>query len=406
MMRKRRCVYVFFMLTLLFVGACGKRPTEIDHIDTAEELNQAFIDVSKAVEIVLVPDEGAQDVLLEETFAVKKGEADGDSDWSSIGYCRRNEESGFYTVEQGKAMAQYGDRFQIFRVDLKTNERELLYEARNIGPSPEFEVTDRFLYWKEGMWEENGDWVTGVMQYELATGEVRCIAKRGEEMGVDIAVSEQYVVWDESSGKVRLDIVAYDMQKQEFQTLPGLKSFTLGGQGSPEELPGFRPFGVLEIVDGGITFFSEAEGGNTYINRYDLNTRTMDAQLLIKGRGRMLEECFSSKRYIGWRVGESTEDCRYYVYDRNSGSLYCIRGEKPKNAFLFSNKFSDYLYFNYKDYEEEKEFLFVVDPASGKVWQQKLEGHGLQFREYGSGQVCLQAWTNEEEKLFTIQIPQ
>lgn len=403
MMRKRRCLCVCLMFSLLFAGACGKRPT-IDNIDTAEELNQAIIDVSKAVEIVLVPDEGAQDALLEESFAVKKEEIKGDADWSSIGYCRRNEESGFYFVEHGEDMAQYGNHYQIFRVDLKTNERELLYEARDIGQLGELEATGRFLYWLEPLQDESGDGVSAVMQYELATGEARCIAER-KKTGPDIAVSEQYVVWAEPSGKVRLDIMAYDMQKQELQTLPGLKSFTIAGQGAPEELPGFRPFGTLNIVDGGITFFSEAEGGNTYINRYDLNTQTMDAQLLIKGRGKMMEGCFSSKRYIGWQLGASTDDCKYYVYDRNSGSLYCIRGEKGKNRRLYSNWFSDYLYFQYTDYEEN-EFVFVVDPASGKVWQQKLEGHGYQFREYGSGQVYFDAWTDEGNKLFTIHVPQ
>lgn len=403
-MRKRRCVCACLMLSLLFAGACGKR-SAIDNTNTAEELNQAIIDVSKAVEIVLVPDEGAQDALLEETFAVEKGEPDEDSDWSSIWYCRRNEESGFYTVEQGKDMAQYGDLWQLFRVDLKTNERELLYEARGVGEPGELEVTDRFLYWVEPIaWEGKEDWGRGVMQYELATGEVRCIAER-EKMGPEFTVSEQYVVWYEPSGEARLDIVAYDVQKQELFTLLGLKSFTTGGQGSPEELAGFRPFSRLEIVDGGITFFSEAEGGNTYINRYDLNTRRMDAQLLIKGRGKMMAGCFSSKRYIGWLLEESTGDSKYYFYDRDSGSLYCICGEKGKNKYLYSNWFSDCFYFHYTDYEENV-FLFVVDPASGKVWQQKLEGHGYQFRGYGDGQVYFDGWTEEEKKLFSIHVPE
>lgn len=401
MMRKRRCVYVLFMLTLLFVGACGKRPTEIDNIDTAEELNQAFIDVSKAVEIVLSPDEGAQDVLLSETFAEKRGETNGDTYWE-IGYCRRNEESGFYTMEHGMDMAQYGYLYQIFRVDLKTNEREMLYETRNGGGKTELEVTGSFLYWMESVDYESGDWACRVMQYELATGEVRCIAER-ENIGPELSVSEQYVVWYESSGEGWLEIVIYDIQKQEFHTLPGIKSSTLGGQGSPEILAGFRPFWDLEIIDGGITYFSEAGEGNTYINRYDLNTRTMDAQLLIKGRGREMAGCFSSKRYIGWQLGDGSGR-KYYYYDRDSGSLYCIRGEN-KSAVVFSKWCSDYLYFRY-DSDKDDDFLFVFDPASGKVWQQKLEGHGLQFREYGSGQVCLQAWTNEEEKLFSIQIPQ
>lgn len=398
MMRKRRCVYVFFMLTLLFVGACGKRPTEIDHIDTAEELNQAFIDVSKAVEIVLSPDEGAQDVLLSETFAGKRGETDVDTYWS-MGDCKRNEESGFYTVEHGKDMAQYGDLYQIFRVDLKTNEREMLYETRDAAELNEFEVTGSFLFWKESVpQKEKEDWTYRVMQYELATGEVRCIAER-ENIGAELNVSEQYVVWYEPSGEGWLEIVSYDIQKQEFHTLPGIKDFAQG-------TPGFRPFSSLKIIDGGITYFSEAEGGNTYINRYDLNTRTTDAQLLVKGRGTKLVGCFSSKRYIGWELDDgSAWDSKYYFYDRSIGALYCICGDKDKRVNVFSEWFSDYLYFNCT-YGGVDNTLFVFDPASGKVWQQKLEGIGMQFSKYGSGQVCLEVRTDEEAKLMTIQIPQ
>ena len=404
MMRKRRGVYLLFMLSMLFVGACGKRPTEIDNIDTAEELNQAFIDVSKAVEIVLSPDEGAQDMLATETFAEKRYGTNGDIRWEIV-YSRRNEESGFYSIYHELDVEENEYLVQFFRVDLKTNEREMLYESRNPDRLTEIEVTDSFLYWTENVLYESGGVATRVMQYELATGEVRCIAESEKMVHAELCVSEQYVVWCEHSGEGWWEIVFYDVHKQEFHTLPGIKSSTLGGQGSPEILAGFRPFSSLDIIDGGITFFSEAGGGNTYINRYDLNTRTMDAQLLIEGRGTEMAGCFSSKRYIGWQLGDRLEGRKYYYYDRDSGSLYCIRGENKK-AGLLSQWFSDYLYFHYKDPDKDGDFLFVLDPASGKVWQQKLEGYGRQFREYGSGQVCVEVLTGEEQKLFTIQIPQ
>lgn len=109
-------------------------------------------------------------------------------------------------------------------------------------------------------------------------------------------------------------------------------------------------------------------------------------------------ECFSSKKYVGWKLDEGTvRGYRYYVYDMENGSLYSFLGDK--GVSVFSEWLSDYLYLNCYD------TLYVCDPSSGKVWQQKLEGSGMQFREYGDGQVYLEVRTDDEAKLMTVHIP-
>lgn len=237
-------------------------------------MNHDPIDVSKAVEIILSPKEGVQDVLLQESFAEKKGETNGNT-YYEVDVCRSNEESGFYTVSHAEDMAQYTDLNQIYRVDLNTDNREMLYETREAYWLNEFEAAGGFLYWVEFVWPKTQEEQSGplyrVMQYELTTGEVSCIAERDGEVinEICLAASEQYVTWyDDYREEDRTEIVIYDSNKQEFHTLSGVK--------------GFSQYARLDIIDGGITYLSEDEGGNTLINRYDLTTRKTDALLLKK----------------------------------------------------------------------------------------------------------------------------
>lgn len=371
-------------LLLFLLTGCGA----VQGKQTVGQLNHEPIDGSKAVEIIFSPKEGVQDALLKESLAEKKGETNGNT-YYEVDVCRRNEESGFYTVSYAKVMAQFTYLNQIYRVDLDTDNREMLYETREAYWLNEFEVTDNCLYWVEFVsLGEQEEPLFRVMQYELATGEVRCIAERSgaEVEEICLAASDRYVAWyDHYRKEGRTEIVIYDNDKREFYTLSG-------GMG-------FSQFARLDIIDGGITYFSEAEGGNIFINRYDLDTRTTDAQLMISISGdRRLVDCFSSNRYLGWKLDEgSVRGDRYCFYDREDGSLYSIREDKGVN--VFSEWLSDYLYLNCYD------TLYVCDPSSGKVWQQKLEGSGMQFREYGDGQVYLEVRTDDEAKLMTVHIP-
>lgn len=358
---------------------------------TVGNTNNEPIDCSNAVEIILSPKEGAWDVLLQESFAEKKGGTNGNTSYE-VDVCRRNDESGFYTVSHSEDMAQYTYLNQIYRVDLDTDSREILYETREAYWLNEFEATDNFLYWVEFVspetWEEQGESLYRVMQYKLATGEAGCIAERnGEEIDeICLAVSEGYVAWYDNYRKEgRTEIVIYDSDKQEFHTLSGAK--------------GFSSFARLDIVDGGITYLGEDEEGNTLINRYDLNTQRTDTLLLKKiSKDKKIVECFSSERYVGWKLDDgAVRGYKYYVYDRENGSLYGFRGDG--DISVFSEWISDYLYFNCHD------TLYVCDPSSGRIWLQKLEGFGMQFREYGSGQVYLEVRTDDEAKLMTVHIP-
>lgn len=372
-----------FVLSLFLLAGCGRK-------QTTGLLNQEPIDCSKAVEFILSPDESSQDVLLQESFAEKKGETNGDT-YYEVDVCRRNEESGFFTVSHAKDMAQYTYLNQIYRVDLKTDSREMLYETKDAYWLNEFEAVDHFLYWVEFVSPGDlEDPLFRVLQCDLTTGEVECIAeKNGAEVEeLCLAVSERYVVWyDHYRKEDRTEIVIYDSDKKDFHTLSEVKVVS--------------PYARLDIIDGGITYFSEAEEGNIFINRYDLDTRTIEAKLMISVRGgNQLLKCFSSDRYMGWELDEGDAiGNRYCFYDRKDGSLYSICCDN--GVSVFSEWLSDYVYLNCSG----SDMLVVFDPASGRMWKQKLEGNGMQFREYDSGQVYLEVRTDEEAKLFTIEVP-
>ena len=114
-----------------------------------------------------------------------------------------------------------------------------------------------------------------------------------------------------------------------------------------------------------------------------------------------LSGCFSTEKYMGWQTDGGVVRDSYYFYDRESGALYSLRGSTEIN--VFSAWLSDYLYLNC--YDSEGYTLYVCDLSDGRSWQEKLEGHGMQFREYGGGQVYLEVRTDDEVKLMAIGVP-
>lgn len=228
------------------------------------------------------------------------------------------------------------------------------------------------------------------MQYELATGEVSCIAERNSEEVFEIclAASDDYVTWYDDFWDGRTEIVIYDVKKKEAHTLSGVKKFSA--------------YARLDIVDGGITYFSEDEKGNIFVNRYVLDSGKADALMLGKiNLPEKLEVCSSTDKYMGWRTDGGTVGRSYYFYDVESGTLYSLR--ESKGIHVFSAWLSDYLYLNCHD--SEGYTLYVCDLSEGRSWQEKLEGHGMQFREYGDGQVYLEVRTDDEVKLMAIDVP-
>lgn len=380
-----------FTGVLLLAGCAGKGASG----GTVEQLSDAPVDCSEAVEVIISSEEGVQDTLLQESFSEKKGERN-EKTYYEVDVCRRNEESGFYTVSYGEDMTQFTFLNQIYHVNLETKAEEMLYETREAYWLNEFEATDGFLYWVEYIWteaeEESCGTVYRIMQYELATGEVRCIAERDSEEVLEIclAVSEQYVTWYDDYQEGRTEIVIYDIERQKFRTLPGVKKFSA--------------YARLDIVDGGITYFCEDEKGNISVNRYVLDSGKTD--VLMLGKMNASEEllfCFSTDRYMGWQTdcGAVKGDC-YYFYDRESGVLYSFREDKGIN--VFSAWISDYLYLNC--YDSEGYTLYVCDLPGGSTWQEDMEGYGMQFREYGDGQVYLEVRMKDEVKLMTIAVPE
>ena len=379
---------LLFAGVLLLTG-CGGQEADSGAV---RQINDTPIDSSAAVEITLFSEEGIRDALLRESFSGKKGGRDG-STYYEVDVCRQTEEGCFYTVSHAEDMAQYTFLNQIFRVNPETKTEEMLYETREAYWLNEFEAAGGFLYWVEYMWEVEGK-LSGtlyrIMQYELATGEVSCIAERNSEEVFEIclAASDDYVTWYDDFWDGKTEIVIYDVKKKETHTLSGVKKFSA--------------YARLDIVDGGITYFSEDEEGNIFVNRYVLDSGKTDAFMLGKrNASEKLSGCFSTEKYMGWQTDGGVVRDSYYFYDRESGALYSLRGSTEIN--VFSAWLSDYLYLNC--YDSEGYTLYVCDLSDGRSWQEKLEGHGMQFREYGGGQVYLEARTDDEVKLMAIGVP-
>ncbi len=394
MKRKKRVVSVIFFVVMgllpFVLTGCGAQEASGEAV---RRLNDDPIDCAGATELTVFQEEGDWNELLRKSFSEKKEGRDG-STFYGVDVCRRNEESGFYSVSYGEDMAQFTFLNQIYRVDPETEHREMLYETREAYWLNEFEVNNNFLYWVEYVWTDSEQIRYGtlyrVMQYELATGEVSCIAERSDEEVFEIclAASERYVTWYDDYEDGRTEIAVYDIEKQELYTLPGVKKFSA--------------FARLDIVDGGITYFSEDEEGNISVNRYVLDTKKTNVLLL--GKAKDFEKplnCFSTDRYLGWKT-----DCgavrgdRYYFYDMENGALYSVCEEKGRN--VFSHWLSDYLYLNCSD--SDGDTLYVCELSSGRVWRQRLAGSGMQFRECEDGQVYLEVRTDKETELMTIEV--
>lgn len=372
-------------------GCAGKESAG----ETVRRLNDTPLDCAGAAEIeIVIPTEtGVQDGLLQEIYSRKSGASDGNTH-HDVDVCRRNGESVFYTVSYGEDMAQYTYLNQIYRVDLTTGAEELLYETEEAFWLNEFEVTDAYLYWVEYLATEDaeGGVLYRVMQYELATGEVKCIAERdGEEVfEICLAAWEQYVTWyDDYYADGRVEIAIYDAKKQELSTVTGAKKFS-----------GFQR---LDIVDGGITFFDVDEEENISINRYLLDSG--ETEVLLLGNKKNCGEpihCFSSDSCIGWQSkGYDRPDISYFFYDVQEGKLYRFR--EGKGVRIFSKWLSEKLYFNCSISDDH--MLYVFDFSTGGVRQQRFEGSGIQFREYGDGQVYLEVRGDGQVHLMTVSMP-
>lgn len=380
---------LLFAGTLLLAGCGGQKAAG----GVVRQINDSPVDCSEAEEIMLPSEAGPQDRLLQECFSGKKGGSNG-STYYEVDVCRQTEEGCFYTVSHAEDMAQYTFLNQIFRVNPETKTEEMLYETREAYWLNEFEAAGGFLYWVEYIWTEAEGELSGplyrIMQYELATGEVSCIAERNSEEVFEIclAASDDYVTWYDDFWDGKTEIVIYDVRKKEVHTLSGAKKFSA--------------YARLDIVEGGITYFSEDEEGNIFVNRYVLDSGKTDAFMLGKrNASEKLSVCFSTEKYMGWQTDGGVVRDSYYFYDRESGALYSLRGSAEIN--VFSAWLSDYLYLNCHD--SEGYTLYVCDLSEGRSWQEKLEGYGMQFREYGDGQVYLEVRTDDEVKLMAIDVP-
>lgn len=123
MERKKRVVSVIFfvvmgLLPFVLTGCAAQEASG----EAVRRLNDDPIDCAGATELTVFQEEGDWNELLWKSFSEKKEGRDG-STFYGVDVCRRNEESGFYSVSYGEDMAQFTFLNQIYRVDPETEHR-------------------------------------------------------------------------------------------------------------------------------------------------------------------------------------------------------------------------------------------------------------------------------------------
>lgn len=359
-----------------------------ESLDMQNMLNDGPVDVSDATEILL--DEKAKESsdLLCVDFEIDKGNVDTeDETYIEISECVRNKNNIFFVRSYGEEGAQFYYLNRIYCSDLKHNKDVLLYETDAIWLN-EFLATDMNLYWVEYVFsEEKGDFDYNVMQYDLSTEVVTCIASRNavESEEICLAASNGYVAWYDSYWDGRVQIIIFDIEKQEIQTL------------QDANIKKFMPYERLNIVDDYITFFSQDEEGWIYINRYNLNTYKKDVLLLGKKEDyKKLAACFSDSKYIGWLTEYSYGT--YYFYNIESGNLYSL--SQSDEMRVFSGWLSDYLFIN----ESQSGCVYVYDFDTKEASYQKItQGTALSLRPYEDDFLYMKVIGEENVGLVTVQ---
>ena len=366
---------------LLILGGCSSWRTS-----DVQQLNQQPIDRSEASEIVLDQDPREETGLLEEAFSVDNGDGDeGEGQYSEVRESTGNEKDFYYIKSYSESMAQFSYFNQIYRYDPVRDQSVLLYETEEAIWVNELAAADHTVYWVEYLPEDRI--VYNVMQFDLDTGEAKCIASRNNTGELCLSASDGYVTWyDQTLDDNNVSIVIYDVRKQEFLPIE-------------DDVQLAAPYERLDIVDDGITYFSEDEVGNLYINRYNLISKKKDSLMLgDKKNYDRLAGCFSDSEYIGWF--EKYGSGPYYLYHVESGDLYCLEPSKGMNVFT-ARVSSGRLYV----LDSSGKAVYIYDPATGDTQYQKLSSGciGLRFRQRVDGGLYLNAKEQGKDILFSIQ---
>lgn len=358
--------------------------------ETQITLNKSSLDILEATEISLNTSGKELSDLLHVDCYIEKGKVDVKAGaYTEISECARNEKDIFYVKSYGKEGAQFYYLNQIYHYDADQKEDVLLYETSDAVWLNEFFANNTYLYWVEYVYvEEKGNYDYNVMQYNLSTEEIACIASRNEAESDEIclAVSNEYVTWYDGYQNENIKIIIYDVARQEIQSI------------QDATIQRYMPYERLNIVDGGITFFSQDAEEKVYINRYNLETQKTDILLLgNKNDFDQLAACFSNEEFIGWLTEYSYGT--YYFYNIKSGELYSL--SQSDDMRIFSGWLSKYFYVN----DSVSGRVYAYDFESGETYYQNIEqGSALSLRPYGENLLYMKVVGDENVELLTVRI--
>lgn len=389
-MAKKICSMIVVLLLCILPG-CRRAVSE-------HEQNNQIMDVSH-LEAVHLSIEDVQEVeeLLKEEVCIKKTEAlsinvedIGEENYAELETVIRNSDYEFFHIMYSAKMSQFSYRNQIYMRSLQQDRNILIYDTSEAYWVNEVCANDNYLYWVEYI--SGADTCYKVMQYQLNSGEISCIAERDSGTSeLCVEVSDRFLTWYDIFTDGRVEIVVFDIEKQEFMERKG------------SDVPGgsvllYALYERLMIMEDCITYFTEDEEEKLYIRRENLRTGQMDTLLLgdKKAYGK-LAGCFSDGRYIGWHTDYGWGS--YYFYDMDTGALYCW-DVKNDGMYVFSKFFSSgNLYFN----NGKEDCVYVWNLPTGKACRQNYgEGTGMYFGQYGAGLLDLEVRFEDRVELLTL----
>lgn len=390
-MSRCRIVSCTISLMAILLGGCGVSTEKVEYTKAQEWLNENPIDISQAIDIPLNTNGKELSDLLHMDCCIERSGVEEEADtYVEIGECARNEKDIFYVRSYGKAEAQYYYLNQIYRYDSNAKEDILLYETSEAVWLNEFLASNTYLYWIEYInTGETSNYDYNVMQYDLSTEEVNCIASRNaaESDEICLAVSDEYVTWYDGYQNKNIKIVVYDVARQELQMIEDASLYR------------FMPYERLNVVDGGVTYFSKDAEGRVFINRYNLKTHQKD--ILFLGEmsvDNKLAACFSNEEYIGWLTEYSYGT--YYFYHMETGKLYSLK--QSDEIRVFSGVLSDCLYIN--DSINERVYVYNLETEEG-YYQDIEQGYALSLKPYGENRLYTKVVAEEYVGVLTVQSP-
>lgn len=386
---------LFLFLLLWGLPGCSQATS-------GQEQETQIIDISSAetIPISIAGDIRETEALLEKDISVKKEVTDSVKDGDigeKVVYLEtviRNTDYEFYQISYSELMAQYSYRNQLYTRNLQQGAEVLIYDNSEAYWLNEVSANDSYLYWVEYVHGENAPCYK-VMQYSLDSGNVSCIAQRdgGEVSELCLAVSEHFLTWYDIFRDGRVEIVVFDIEKQEFREREEI-----------DELPGgtvtlSAPYVRLKIVEDCITYFLEDAQEQLYIRRENLNTGQKVTLLLgDKSAYSKLAGCFSDGQYIGWHTDYGWGS--YYFYHMDDGKLYSWDVKKD-GMYVFSKFFSNGKFYFYNSSEDNG--IYVWDLSSGQTYRQGLgDGRGMQFEQYGEELLALEVQFEDRVELVNV----